>query len=169
MARSVRRLVAAGLVIASALVASAGIASAQTVTVTFGPIEIIQRVGQLTLTIEEGEIIQEGRVLQIIEGEELVFPLPPQLEVIEGEELIFYLPRQSFTFDAGVPSDGGTGGGNGGARPERESRPRVSGRVGRAGGRPPLVRPPFQGAGVPNHPPADVRDGTVAAGAPVPV
>ena len=114
MARSVRRLVAAGLVTASALVAFAGIASAQTVTVTFGPIEIIQRVGQLTLTIEEGEIIQEGRVLEIIEGEELVFPLPPQLEVIEGEELIFYLPRQSFTFDAGVPSDDGNGGGNGG-------------------------------------------------------
>jgi hypothetical protein len=36
------------------------------------------------------------------------------LEVIEGEELIFYLPRQSFTFDAGVPSDGGNDGGNGG-------------------------------------------------------
>lgn len=114
MARSVRRLVATGLVAASALIGSAGIASAQTVTVTFGPIEIIQRVGQLTLTIEEGEIIQDGRVLEIIEGEELVFPLPPQMEVIEGEELIFYLPRQSFTFDAGVPSDGGNGGGNGG-------------------------------------------------------
>lgn len=113
MARSVRRLVAASIVAASALVASAGMASAQTVTVTFGPIEIIQRVGQLTLTIEEGEIIQEGRVLQILEGQELVFPLPPQMEVLEGE-IIFFLPRQSFTFDAGVPSDGGNGGGGGG-------------------------------------------------------
>ncbi len=113
MARSIRRLVAASIVAASVLVASAGMASAQTVTVTFGPIEIIQRVGQLTLTIEEGEIIQEGRVLQILEGQELVFPLPPQMEVLEGE-IIFFLPRQSFTFDAGVPSDGGTGGGNGG-------------------------------------------------------
>lgn len=113
MARSVRRLAAASIVAASALVASAGMASAQTVTVTFGPIEIIQRVGQLTLTIEEGEITQEGRVLQILEGQELVFPLPPQMEVLEGE-IIFFLPRQSFTFDGGVPNDGGTGGGNGG-------------------------------------------------------
>jgi len=88
----------------------AGTSSAQTVTVTFGPIEIIQRVGQLTLTIEEGEIIQDGVRLIILEGEIIEFPLPPEMEVIEGEEIILYLPRQSFSFDAGVPTDGGGGG-----------------------------------------------------------
>lgn len=118
MARSVRRFLAAGLIAASALVGSAGMASAQSVTVTFGPIEIIQRVGQLTLTIEEGEIIEEGRPLQIIEGQEIVIPLPPEMEVIEGEEIILYVPRQTFTYDAGVPTDGGNGGGGGGGGPD---------------------------------------------------
>ena len=117
MMRSVRRLVATCLVATAALVASAGMASAQTVTVTFGPLEIIQRVGQLTLTFEGGEIIEDGRVLQVIEGVELVIPLDDAMEVLEGE-MYFYLPRQSFTYDAGFPTDGGTGGGGGGGGPD---------------------------------------------------
>lgn len=119
MASVIRRMVAAGALVGVALVGSAGPASAQTVTVTVGPIEIIQRVGKITLTIEPGEIIYEGGMrVTILPGEIIEMPVPPQMEILEGEELIFYLPRQSFTYDAGVPTDGGTDGGGGGGGPD---------------------------------------------------
>ena len=121
--RMIRRLVA-GVVAGVALSMTGGPASAQTVTVEFGPIEIIQRVGQVHVEIGPGEIIQEGTRYTIIEGVEMVFDISmpvlegeiflgtPPIPVLEGEELIFYLPRQSFTYDGGT--DGGSGGGGGG-------------------------------------------------------
>lgn len=125
--RMIRRL-AVGLVAGVALSMTGAPAWAQTVTVEFGPIEIIQRVGQVHVEIGPGEIIQEGTRYTIMEGVEMVFDISmpvlegeiflgtPPLEVIEGEELIFYLPRQSFSYDAGTDggTDGGSGGGGGG-------------------------------------------------------
>ena len=126
MTRRIRRLLA-GVVAGLALSMTGGPASAQTVTVEFGPIEIIQRVGQVHVEIGPGEIIREGTRYTIIEGSEMVFDISTPmfegelflgrpLEVIEGEELIFYLPRQSFSYDAGTDggTDGGSGGGGGG-------------------------------------------------------
>ena len=84
-----------------------GRASAQTVTVEFGPIEIIEEGTRYTV-IEGSEMVFDIST-PVLEGE--IF-LGRPLEVIEGEELVFYLPRQSFAYDGGT--DGGSGGGGGG-------------------------------------------------------
>ena len=109
----------------AALVATGGAAWAQTITIEFGPIEIVRDGGTMTVEFGPGEIIEEGRRMTYMEGGEMVFELPPMevlegemffelppMPVLEGEELIFYLPRQSITFDGGT--DGGPDGGEGG-------------------------------------------------------
>ena len=120
MARMIRRLATAGMVTGLAVVLGAGAASAQTVTVEFGPIEIIRQGGQMTVEFGPGEIIEEGTRYTFMEGGEMVFELPPA-EVIEGSEMIFFLPRQSFTYettDGGSGGGGGNGGGGGGGGPD---------------------------------------------------